>query len=118
MSVRIDDAIDLLCLIRDGHEASPSEPLRSIRIAALEQVAKARGVTRQDIADVYIRRLSPSVRGTREFDRIVAEWLRGQPRELKAALEKNSLDKADTGRIKAFFEADTSRTQQITSASG
>lgn len=114
MSVRIDDAIDVLCIMRDAHETSPQEPLRNVRIGALERVAKARGVTRQDIADVYIRRMAPSVRGTKEFDRLVADWLRGHPRELKAALEKSSLDKGDLGRIKAFFEADQTRVPSAT----
>ena len=109
MSVRIDDAIDVLCLIRDSHEASPGESLKKIRISACKQIAKSRGVTREDIADVYIRRLTPTIIGTGQFDRVVADWLRGQPRELKAALELNSQDKGDTGRIKAFFEADISR---------
>lgn len=111
MSIKIDDAIDVLYLIREDYSAR-QEPLRAIRLRALEKVSKARGVTRNDIADVYIRRLRPYIKSTGEFDRVVHEWLLGRPVELRAALEKCSLDKGDTGRIKAFFEADKAHSTQ------
>lgn len=108
MSVRIDDALDVLSLIREQYITAQA-PLKAIRLRALQAVAKARGVTRNDIADIYIRRLRPYVSSTAEFDRVVHAWLLGRHVELKATLEKCSLDQNDMGRIKAFFEADALR---------
>lgn len=106
MSQRIDDAIDVLVAIRQAHENEGRESLRSIRIGAVKSVADARGVEPKTIADVYIRRLRPYVKKTADFDRLVLEWLNGRAMNLHAALDKCSLDAADRGRIKAFFEAD------------
>lgn len=107
MSKRIDDAIDVLHAVRQAIEADESQSwsVRQLRIQAVKDVAAARGVTPQDIADVYIRRLAPYVKQTAHFDALITHWLQGQPIELKAALEKSSLDADDQGRIKAFFEA-------------
>ncbi len=105
MSKRIDDAIDVLHAVLQAYEADPNTTIRKHRIQAVKDVADSRGVTHQDIADVYIRRLAPYVKQTAHFDSLVAQWLQGRPIELKAALEKSSLDAGDHGRIKAFFDA-------------
>ncbi len=107
MSKRIDDAIDVLHAVRQAIEGDGAQTwnVRQLRIQAVKDVAATRGVTPQDIADVYIRRLAPYVRQTAHFDALVTQWLHGHSIELKAALEKSSLDAGDRGRIKAFFEA-------------
>jgi len=105
MSQRIDDAIDVLFAIKQVYETDQTQGIRDIRLQAVKDTAAARGVNPRTIADVYIRRLSPYVKGTGEFDARVGQWLKGHPVELKAALEKCSLDANDQGRIKAFFDA-------------
>ncbi|HDS1547164.1 MULTISPECIES: hypothetical protein [Stenotrophomonas] len=106
MSKRIDDAVDVLHAILVAHKAAPcnsSSDVRRIRIRAVKDVAEARGVTHQDIADVYIRRLNPYVKQTRHFDALVSQWIQGDSIELKAALEKSCLDRGDSRRVEAFF---------------
>lgn len=105
MSQRIDDAIDVLFAIKQVYKNDQRQAVRDIRLQAVKDIAAARGVNPRTIADVYIRRLSPYITGTGEFDARVSQWLKGHPVELKAALEKCSLDANDHGRIKAFFDA-------------
>jgi len=88
-----------------GYETDQTQGIRNNRLQEVKDTAAARGVNPRTIADVYIRRLSPYVKGTGEFDARVGQWLKGHPVELKAALEKCSLDANDQGRIKAFFDA-------------
>lgn len=106
MSKRIDDAVEVLFALRQLYDTESGESLAQLRVKAITAVAAFRGVDRKTIADIYMRRLAPYVRNTAEFDAVVAQWLNGHPGELKAALEKRTLDAGDRGRIRAFFDVD------------
>ncbi|HEY5405542.1 MAG TPA: hypothetical protein VIJ92_00580 [Ginsengibacter sp.] len=103
MSQKIVDVINVLRRIRQGYGSGNKRMIKTLRILAVEEFARERGVTDETVADSFIRRLKPDVVGTKAFDHVIYEWLEKEDDKLKQALLNQALDLDDTKMIKSFF---------------
>lgn len=104
MSQKIDDILQILEGIRADYGLGNADAIRRVRIRVVRQIAKARNVDYQTIADAYIRRLVPDIERTPAFDQLVEEWLASESPALRKVLESHALDHGDTDRIAMFFK--------------
>jgi hypothetical protein len=103
MSKKIVDIINVLRRISQGYGSGNMGMIKTLRIQAVEDFARERGVTDETVADLFIRRLKPDIVGTRAFDHAIYDWLEKKNDILKRTLLKQALDPDDKKMIESFF---------------
>jgi hypothetical protein len=111
MSAKIDQLIEIIEEVKEGHRLNPSAKISSLRLQAAKEIATRSQKHRTTIPDKYIRWLRPEISSTEGFDRHLKEWLFNNSPGLENILLKHATTEADRKRISsAFFvasEADT-----------
>ena len=99
----ISDLLSTLEIIRRDYSPSTERSITELRIAAVNEIAIARNVSAQTVADAHRRRLEPELRGSEDFDAAVSEWINGRQSILKTALVSHSPTEVDRLAVEAFF---------------
>lgn len=104
MSTKIEEVLAVMQEVRKQFFASTDKSIKSLRIAADKRVANNLGLKHNtSVSDAYRRRLKPDIKCTKDFDRLLEEWLRERSNELEVVLRKHS-ETADKRAIDDAFE--------------
>jgi hypothetical protein len=102
MSARIDQTVEVLEEMWHWQAI-----LGKFRERAVPVVAKRHDVNPNTVHDKLVRQLAPQVKDAIGFDRLVARWLGGDPKPLRAALLAHAVGETDRLRIETFFRDHT-----------
>jgi len=104
MSSRIEEVLEVLEEIRAEYaKDNARHSIASLRVAAVQHVAKRRGISNESVRDKYIRQLKPEIDGTDEFDKCLKDWLETDRSKLKEVLLAKRVTRQDESRIVEFF---------------
>jgi len=115
MSRRIQDALDVLRLIRDSYLKNNSIEIKNLRTKAINIVAK-RGVESNTVFAHLVGKNMPSKLAAHEFDSLLDDWLVNKSMKLKEWYLRD-VDRYDKMLIDSFFvqpqELDTPKASDI-----
>ena len=99
MSARVDQIVQVL-----EEMWRRQALLGAFRERTVPLVAKRLGVEAKTVHDKLVRQLGPQVKESRDFDRLVARWLGGDPQPLHSVLVAQAITEDDRERIASFFK--------------
>ncbi len=89
MNQNIRDVLEIISFVCNNFNPSRDQyRVNQLRFDAVEKIAARRNVDRTTVAHSYIRSLKPHVIGTKQFDRMLQDWLLNDSQELRTIIGK------------------------------
>jgi predicted HNH restriction endonuclease len=90
MSKNVKDILEIISYVRENFDTTAPYNLSNLRLDAVYLIAKRREVDQTTVAHSYIRSFAPYIKGTKQFDRLLKEWIIDGSSELRSIIDKYS----------------------------